>query len=86
MAVAVGENRGGRKTTTTTSRLLKDGQEARGSHDGAFSHASTTPQTATTAPGSKPKVTGGVARAVSTVQHNYRIATHFQSQITPKFV
>jgi len=44
---AAGENRG-RKTTTTASRLLKDGQEARGSHDGAFSRASATPQMATT--------------------------------------
>jgi len=39
---------GERRTTTTASRLLKDGQEARGSHDGDFSRANTTPHMATT--------------------------------------
>ena len=48
--------------------------------------ASAMPKTATTAPGSKPKVAGGVARAVNTVHRNYRIAIHFETQITPKFL
>jgi len=86
MAAATGKTEGEKRTTTTASRLLKDGQEARGSHDAAFSRASTTPKTATTTPGSKPKVAGGVARAVSTVQRIYRIAIHLNFQITPKFV
>ena len=61
MAVAAGENRGGRKTTPTASQLLKDGQEVGGSHDRAFSRASATPKTATTTSGSKEKVADGVA-------------------------
>ena len=43
-------------------------------------------QMATRATGSKPKIAGHVARAVSTVHRIYRFAIRFQIQITPKFV
>ena len=68
---------GERRTTTTASRLLKDGQEARGSHDGAFSHASATTTDDHDAPGTPKK---------DTVHYNYRITIHLKFQITPKFV
>ena len=47
--------------------------------------ASATPKTATTTPGSKPKIAGHVASAVDTVHPNYRIAIRQNSQITLKF-
>ena len=47
---------------------------------------STTPKTATRAPGTETKVAGDVALAASTVQLNYRIAIRFKIQITLKFL
>jgi len=47
--------------------------------------ASATPKTATTAPGSKPKIAGDELASAVTVHRNYRIAIRQNSQITPKF-
>ena len=49
-------------------------------------HASTTPKTATRAPGTEKKVAGDEMASVATVHQNYQIATWFKTQITPKFV
>ena len=41
---------------------------------------------ATRVPKTPKMVTGNVARAVNTIQQNYRIAIRFKIQITPRFV
>ena len=41
---------------------------------------------ATRTPGTDQKVAGNVVKAVNTIHQYYRIAIHFQIQITPKFV
>ena len=46
----------------------------------------TKPKTATSAPGNQKKVTGGEVSSAVTVHQNYRIATRFKFQITPKFM
>ena len=44
------------------------------------------PKMATSAPGNQKKVTGGEVSPAGTVHRNYRIATRFETQITPKFM
>ena len=44
------------------------------------------PEMATGAPGRRRKLTDGELSACCTIPTNYRIATRFNSQITPKFV
>ena len=48
--------------------------------------ASTTPRAATAAPGSQKKLAVGEVSPAGTVHQNYRTATGFETQITPKFV
>ena len=43
-----GKSRATKGRSATASELYRAAKEARGSHDGAFSRASATPQTATT--------------------------------------
>jgi len=50
------------------------------------SRASVEPKTATSAPGNQKKAAGGEVSPAGTVHRNYRIATRFESQITPKFM
>ena len=47
---------------------------------------STKPKMATSAPGSRKKIADGEVASAATVSQNYKIATRFESQITPKFV
>ena len=49
-------------------------------------HAIAKPKMATSAPGNQKKVAVGEVSPVGTVHRNYRIATLFESQITPKFM
>ena len=51
-----------------------------------LAHASAKPEKAMGATGSQKKVAGGEVSPAGTVHQNYRIATHFESQITPKFI
>ena len=50
------------------------------------SRASMESEMATDATGTPKKITDGEVSPAGTVHRNYRIATHFESQITPKFV
>ena len=71
---------------TTTAQVIKDGQEAQGSHGGAISLASATPRQPRMRLEASRRIVGNVARAANTVHQNYRIAIQFKIQITPKFV
>ena len=81
-----GENKGRRKTTTTVSQVIKDGQEAQGSHSEAISLASATPRRPRARLEASRRIADNVAKAVNIVHQYYRIAIHFQIQITSKFV
>jgi len=50
------------------------------------SRASTEPKMATSAPGNQKKAAGGEVASAATVPQNYKIATRFEFQITPKFM
>ena len=65
---------------------IKAGQEAKRSHAGAIPVPARHQRRPRRAPGSRKKVTGGVASAASTVHLNYRIAIRPNFEITPKFV
>ena len=71
---------------TTAAQVIKDGQEAQGSHGEAISLASATPRRRRVRLEAIRRIAGNVARAVNTVHRNYRIAIQFKIQITPKFV
>ena len=71
---------------TTAAQVIKDGQEAQGSHDEAISLASTMLRWPRVRLEASRRIAGNVARAVNTVHQNYRIAICFKIQITPKFV
>ena len=87
-----GDEQGNRKTEeeetarTTTAQVIKDGQEAQGSHGEAISLASAMPRQARARLEASRRIAGNVARAVNIVHQYYRIAIHFKIQITPKFV
>ena len=70
---------------TTAAQVIKDGQEAQGSHDEAISLASTMLRWPRVRLEASRRIAGNVARAVNTVHRNYRIAIRQISQITPKF-
>ena len=85
MAVAAGENRAREKNDDDgTSVQITRLRSSRKLHCGLH-RASAMPKTATTAPGSKPKIAGDELASAVTVHRNYRIAIHQNSQITPKF-
>ena len=71
---------------TTIAQVIKDGQEAQGSHGEAISLASATPRRPRARLEASRRITGNVAKAVNIVHQYYRIAIHFKIQITPKFV
>ena len=71
---------------TTTVQVIKDGQEAQGSHDDSISLASAMPRQPRARLEASRRIAGNVASAVNTVHQYYRIAIHFKIQITPKFV
>ena len=71
---------------TTAAQVIKDGQEAQGSHGGAISLASAMPRWPRARLEASRRIAGNVARPVNTVHRNYRIAIQFKIQITPKFV
>ena len=71
---------------TTAAQVIKDGQEAQGSHGEAISLASAMPRRPRARLEASRRIAGNVARAVNTVHQNYRIAIQFKIQITPKFV
>ena len=71
---------------TTAAQVIKDGQEAQGSHDEAISLASAMPRRPRARLEASRRIAGNVAKAMNTVHQNYRIAIHFKIQITPKFV
>lgn len=60
--------------------------KAHGDNAQQLLHASTMPKKATGATGTPRKLTDGEVSPVGTVHNIYRIATRFNSQITPKFV
>ena len=85
-----GDEQGDRKTEeetakTTVAQVIKDGQEAQGSHGEAISLASATPRQPRARLEASRRIAGNVARAVNTIHQNYRIAIRQNSQITLKF-
>jgi len=85
MAATAGENRAREKNdddgaSVQITRLRSSRKLRCGLH-----RASATPKTATTAPGSKPKIADDELASAVTVHRNYRIAIRQNSQITPKF-
>ena len=78
MSKATGKQRR-KKARTTVAQVIKDGQEAQGSHDGAISLASAMPRWPRARLEASRRIIGNVARAVNTVHENYRIAIQFKN-------
>ena len=71
---------------TTAAQVIKDGQEAQGSHGEAISLASAMPRRPRPRLEASRRITGNVARAVNTVHQNYKTAIQFETQVTTKFL
>ena len=61
MSKATGKHRRRKKARTTTAQVIKDGQEAQGSHGGAISLASATPRRPRARLESSRRIAGNVA-------------------------